>query len=149
MRVDPYPISGPGTIEVKDGAVHIEGGRGIPWQVEVGGMLGLIAGVAISVLVLRPFGATLTLVGIMVGIVLGSAAGYRWAGNKIRARHQATFAPNALVDVSATDNEVLVTISFRKRLQTRKQCIHFRPTDVSQIEPLRAAVTGVLVQKVA
>jgi hypothetical protein len=71
------------------------------------------------------------------------------AGNKIRARHQASFGPNELVDASSTDSEVLITISFRKRFQTRKQCIHFRPTDPAQIDALRNAVTAALVQKTA
>jgi len=147
MHVDPYPISGPGTVEVKDGALHVEGGQGIPWQVQVGGLLGLIAGVILTVLLLKPIGATLSLVGLMACIVAGSAAGYRFAGNHLRARHQASFAPAQLVEVSADQAEVRITISFRKRWQTRKQCLHFRPEDVAQIPELRAAVEGLLAQK--
>jgi len=146
MRVDPYPISGPGTVAVEGGAVHVVGGRGLPWQVEVGGMIGLIAGIAISYLVLGRLGLTFTLVGLMGGIIAGSALGYRLAGNKIRGTHAASFGPNELVEVSATDKEVLITIKFKKRLQTRKQCIHFRPDDAGQIIALRDALTATLVQ---
>jgi hypothetical protein len=48
MRVEPYPISGSGTVEVDAGSVRISGDRGIPWRVEVGGVLGLILGVVVS-----------------------------------------------------------------------------------------------------
>lgn len=149
MRVDPYPISGPGTVEVTASAVHITGNRGIPWQVEVGGLLGLVVGVVVSVLLLKPLGMTFTLIGIMIFIAAGSALGYRLAGNRIRARHEATFEPGSIVEVGTAKGEVQITISFRKRWQTRKQCVHFRPDDAGHINELRAAVEQLLVRKAA
>ncbi|HEY6033194.1 MAG TPA: hypothetical protein VIV58_03015, partial [Kofleriaceae bacterium] len=101
---------------------------------------------AIGWFLLRPLGMAFTLVGLMAGIIAGSAAGYRFAGNTIRANHEASFGSDGLVDVGATDKEVLITIKFKKRLQTRKQCIHFRPDDAGQIVALRDAVTALLVQ---
>lgn len=144
MRVDPYPISGRGTVAITDGTLRVEGGRGIPWQVEVGGLVGLVAGVAVSWLLAKPLGYTLTLVAVMAFITAGSALGYRLAGNRIRARHQASFARDSIVDVSADAAEVRITISFRKRWQTRKQCLHFRPDDASQVDAVRSAVDALI-----
>jgi len=110
-------------------------------------MLGLLVGVAVSVLLLKPLGATFTLVGIMVFITAGSALGYRLAGNRMRARHEASFAPEALVDASTSYGEVRITIKFRKRLQTRKQCLHFRPDDASQLMVVRDAVDALIAKR--
>jgi hypothetical protein len=148
MRIEPYPISGPGFMEISGGELHVEGGRGIPWQVQVGGLLGLIAGCAVAWM-LRSYGMTLTLVGIMVGITGGGAIGYRLAGSRIRASEHVAFAPSALVSVVAESNEVQVTIKFKKRLQTRKQCLHFRPTDPREIQPLHDAIEALRARSAA
>jgi len=33
IHVEPYPISGRGLVETRDGALHVAGAHGIPWQV--------------------------------------------------------------------------------------------------------------------
>lgn len=149
MRVEPYPISGPGALAITNGALHASGNRGIPWQVQVGGLVGLFAGCLLIWFVLRHLGTTLTLVGLMGCISAGAAIGYRFGGGRLRARHEVTFAPNAIVDVDSTDAELQITISFRKRWQTRKQCLHFRPDDPAQIGEVCRAVADLRASKAA
>ncbi|HEY4055210.1 MAG TPA: hypothetical protein VGM39_01335 [Kofleriaceae bacterium] len=141
IAVEPYPMSGRGALEVTKDALLIEGSKGYPIEVTLLGFLGFALACAASYVGYAYFDLRRALILFFIaGIGGGTALGYKLASRRERPRITTSFPSAQIVDALKDGDLVKITVKFRKHWQTRKQEVHFFPTDPSEGAALVKAV---------
>jgi hypothetical protein len=136
-----FPISGTGALEVVDGELRLEGSRGFPWEVKLLGTLGFFAGCVLAVVMHMYLDLRKSAVlGILGGLIAGTAAGYALSRRRDRATETIVIPFDRVVSVTGDDETIQVMVKIRRRWQNRKQIVFFHPADRAQSAGLVAAL---------